>query len=157
MAYAKQLLWATIAVVAGLWPLVGTASAQMTELLMFEAPGCPWCKRWHAEVGPGYPKSDEGKRAPLRVLPLDRASTLGASLVSPVGASPTFVLVHQGKEVGRIVGYPGPDFFWPMLAELVARLDRTPRSDVAPAIDVPPRSAAVRTQIASLRRISVSL
>jgi hypothetical protein len=48
-----------------------------------------------------------------------------------VSFSPTFVLVEQGREIGRITGYPGADFFWGMLAELIQKLDRSgglPRS-----------------------------
>jgi thioredoxin-related protein len=116
------------AYVAMLWAMLAPAGAQTAELLMFESPGCPWCKRWHAEVGPGYPRSEEGKRAPLRIVPLERSSTGGVALASPVGASPTFVLVNQGKEVGRIVGYPGADFFWPMLAELIGKMDKAKHS-----------------------------
>ena len=36
------------------------------ELVMVEEEGCMWCQRWLEEIGPIYPKSSEGKRAPLR-------------------------------------------------------------------------------------------
>ena len=104
--------------------LGGMLSAQAAELVMFEEPGCPWCARWHAEVGPGYPLSEEGKRAPLRVVALARAQAAGVRLAAPVVASPTFVLVDNGREVGRIVGYPGADFFWGLLDQLFKKLDR---------------------------------
>lgn len=91
---------------------------------MFEEPGCPWCKRWHAEVGIAYPKTKEGQRAPLRQLALLQQKQANASLTTPVTVSPTFVLVDRGQEVGRIVGYPGPDFFWGLLGELLEKLDR---------------------------------
>ncbi len=39
---------------------------------------------------------------------------------------PTFVLIDEGKEVGRIEGYPGEDFFWGMLGKL---LEKLPKSD----------------------------
>jgi hypothetical protein len=35
--------------------------------------------------------------------------------------TPTFVLVEDGTEAGRIEGYPGEDFFWPLLAKLIAQ------------------------------------
>ena len=41
----------------------------------------------------------------------------------PVRSSPTFVLVDGGREIGRITGYPGAEFFWPLLGELIAKLD----------------------------------
>ena len=91
------------------WLATATYAA---ELVMFESPGCAWCARWHAEVGPGYAKSDEGRRATLRRHALADAAMSGVALATPVVASPTFVLVDHGREVGRIVGYPGADFFW---------------------------------------------
>lgn len=89
---------------------------------MFEEAGCPWCLRWHQEVGPGYPNSDEGKRAPLRRVDISQAATSGVALAAPVTLTPTFVLTEGGREVGRITGYPGADFFWPMLDKLIDKL-----------------------------------
>jgi hypothetical protein len=105
-----------------LFLLVAAPDARAAELLMFEHPGCPWCARWHAEVGVAYPRTAEGKRAPLRRLDLSQAAGSGARLTAPVAVSPTFVLVDQGREIGRIVGYPGADFFWGLFSELVRRL-----------------------------------
>ena len=93
-----------------------------TELLMFDQAGCPWCLRWRAEVGPGYPKSAEGRRAPLRTIDIGAPRPPGITLASPVRATPTFVLVENGREIGRIVGYPGADFFWSMLDGLMKKL-----------------------------------
>ena len=102
--------------------MVGTVRA--AELHMFESPGCAWCKRWHAEVGPGYPKSSEGLRAPLQLRDVARSSGAGILLAQPITVSPTFVLVENGREIGRIVGYPGAGFFWGLLVQLVAKMDR---------------------------------
>ncbi len=65
IAVLLAVLMTIMSVVAG-----GTTAAVAAELVMFESPGCPWCARWHAEVGPGYGRSDEGKRAPLRIAQL---------------------------------------------------------------------------------------
>lgn len=97
-------------------------AAQGVELLMFEEPGCPWCKRWHAEVGPGYPLSPEGRLAPLRRLDLRSGAPAGIQLSRPVGASPTFVLIENGREIDRITGYPGADFFWGLLDQMLSKL-----------------------------------
>jgi hypothetical protein len=35
----------------------GNAGASAAELLMFDDPACVWCRRWTAEIGPGYPTS----------------------------------------------------------------------------------------------------
>lgn len=99
-------------------------AATGVELLMFEEPGCPWCARWHAEVGPGYPRSPEGQVAPLRRVELRDSPPAGVRLARPVRASPTFVLIENGREVDRITGYPGADFFWGLLAQMIAKLDK---------------------------------
>lgn len=110
--------------------LLSATGIDAAELYMFGEPGCPWCKRWHAEVGPGYARSSEGRRAPLRELDLADASKTGVAFLTPVNFSPTFVLVENDREVGRITGYPGADFFWGMMGELIAKLDgQNPRPE----------------------------
>jgi hypothetical protein len=37
--------------------------------------------------------------------------------------TPLFVLVDQGREIGRIRGYPGEDHFWGLLGVLMKKLD----------------------------------
>jgi hypothetical protein len=110
----------------GLLGLVtGLPAARAAELLLFETPGCPWCKLWDAEVRTAYLHSSEGQRAPLRRLDVSQARMSGVAFRAPVIASPTFVLADDGREVGRITGYAGADFFWGELNELFKRLDET--------------------------------
>jgi len=33
--------------------------------------------------------------------------------------TPTFVLMQDGVEIGRIEGYPGEDFFWGLLNQMI--------------------------------------
>ncbi len=97
-----------------------TVLAGELELLMFEQPGCVYCAAWNAEVAPEYPLTEEGKVAPLRRVQLRDPLPEGVQVVSPPVFTPTFVLVEDGIETGRIEGYPGEDFFWPLLAGLIA-------------------------------------
>ena len=99
-------------------------SASDAELLMFDDTGCPYCRQWHREVGAAYRNSPEGRRAPLRVIQLRGPRPEGITLASPVRATPTFVLVQEGREVGRLTGYGGQDFFWSMLAEQMKKLKK---------------------------------
>jgi hypothetical protein len=89
---------------------------------MFDDPNCVWCRRWTAEIGPGYSRSPEGQQAPLRRIQIRDQSKAGVALARPVNATPTFVLVEDGQEVGRIAGYAGRDFFYPMLDELLRKI-----------------------------------
>jgi len=99
--------------------LSATAAAAM-ELVMFRQAGCPWCAAWDREVGPVYPKTELGRRVPVRFVDLGRARDT-AGLKSPVRFTPTFVLFDGGREIGRIEGYPGQDFFWGLLENLVPK------------------------------------
>ena len=128
----REWLYAIVATTALVLSCRYSAAAMpAAELLMFEEAGCPWCARWHAEVGPGYPKSSEGRIAPLRRLDIRSGVPSGMTLSAPVRATPTFVLVENGREVGRITGYPGADFFWGLLGGLVNKLE--------PVIEAEPR------------------
>jgi hypothetical protein len=124
MIEAKTKEWrAKLRVLLTAFFLIALASgAAAAELLMFETEDCPWCRRWHAEIGPGYPKTEEGRRAPLRRLDIRQQAQAGAELERPVTATPTFVLVAGRREIGRLVGYPGSEFFYSLLGDLLSRL-----------------------------------
>ena len=112
---ARRLLAATLL-------LLGLAApADAAELYMFRRVGCPWCAAWDRAIGPIYPKTDLGRALPLREVDLDRDPKPAVDLAQPVVFTPTFVLVDQGREVGRIEGYPGEDFFWGLLDKLAAK------------------------------------
>ena len=100
--------------------------ASAAELIMFEQANCHWCETWDAQIGPAYPKTKEGRIAPLRKV--DIHSRLPADLagIDPGRYTPTFVLVENGQEVGRIRGYPGEDFFWGLLGEMLQKLPGRP-------------------------------
>ena len=72
------------------------------------------------------------QRAPLRTVDIKGPPPEGVVLDKPVTSAPTFVLVEEGREVGRITGYPGADFFWALLEDLIAKLDPAPASPSAP-------------------------
>ena len=89
------------------------------RLVMVEQPGCNYCLQWHSEIGPIYPKTPEGAAAPLQTVQLRAPLPEGISFVGPAVFTPTFVLVQDGAEVGRIEGYPGEDFFWGLLGMML--------------------------------------
>lgn len=98
------------------------AFAQPTQLVMLEREDCQWCRAWHREIGPGYPRSDEGRQAPLRRV--DLARTWPSDLPRLAAHyTPTFVLLACNREIGRLIGYQGAHFFYPALAQLLAPLE----------------------------------
>lgn len=96
------------------------ATAAERFLVMVEQPGCVYCQRWDAEIGPAYPKTDEGKFAPLIRADLREGPPDGITYARRVLFTPTFILIENGQEKARMEGYPGEDFFWPLLTKLLS-------------------------------------
>ena len=111
---------AALSVAAALGP--GAVRAEL-RLYMFERIGCVYCKEWNAEVGDAYDKTSEGRLAPLIRVDVGDPLPAGLSVVSQPVFTPTFVLASDGQEVGRIEGYPGEDFFWGLLGQMLAATD----------------------------------
>lgn len=99
---------------AGAGPLPGGV-----RLVMVETASCVYCLRWHKEVGPYYAASEVGRRAPLVRRDLGDPSLDG---LRKIVYTPTFVLVRDGEEIDRLVGYPGAQYFWSELDEMLAKL-----------------------------------
>ena len=98
-------------------------SVNAASLVMFDRKGCPWCAKWHAEIGvEAYNAGPEGQIAPLRVL--DVASPLPNDLkgISGIVGTPTFVLVENGREIDRLVGYPGKQVFFGRILLMLDKL-----------------------------------
>ncbi len=115
---------AVISALAFLFALSGAASAEM-RLMMGTEEGCMWCARWQSEIGPIYPKTVEGQRAPLWQVDIHDPLPDGVSINRPFVFTPTFILLEDGKEIGRIEGYPGEDFFWGFLENMMPPIGDT--------------------------------
>jgi thioredoxin-related protein len=99
------------------------ATVRAAELVMFEQAGCVWCETFDREIAPIYPKTTEGQRAPLRRVNIDQSLPPDLSFIVIERITPLFVLVANGREIGRIRGYPGEDHFWGLLGVLIEKLD----------------------------------
>ncbi len=100
---------------------LATLPARATELLMVEQPGCHYCIEWKETIGPIYPKTAEGTFAPLRMIDIRQTKSVDLDLNGPVIFTPTFILLDDGQEIDRLEGYPGEDFFWPLLERMLTR------------------------------------
>lgn len=97
---------------------VGLAMAG-TELLLVEREGCAWCARWNSEIAPIYPKTSEGRTAPLRRYDVNDPLPGDIHLERTPVLTPTFILLVDGNEKGRLEGYAGDEFFWYLLNEIM--------------------------------------
>ena len=84
------------------------------ELIMVEQQGCYYCLEWKDQLGHIYPKTPEGKFAPLKTIDITEVDKI-KGLQSDVIFTPTFVLMENDKELGRLEGYSSEDFFWELL------------------------------------------
>ncbi len=108
----------------GLLVLVSLASPlAAAELVMFSSSACEWCEAWDEEIGPIYPKTAEARAAPLRRVDVHDSMPRDLRDIATVVYTPTFVLVRDGREIGRILGYGGEEHFWGLLGPLLQRLE----------------------------------
>ncbi|WP_425039971.1 hypothetical protein [Primorskyibacter sp. S187A] len=108
-----------------LFAMLSAPVAAEMSLVMVEQNGCVWCERWDEEIAPIYPKTDVGAEAPLSRLDISEANAQPDVFSGRVSFTPTFVLLRDGVEVDRLQGYPGEDFFWPVLEQMVERAARS--------------------------------
>lgn len=97
-------------------------SESQFRLLMVEQAGCVYCRMWEHDLGPIYPKTPEGKIAPLERTDLHKPFPADVTITGgkPV-FTPTFILLQDGVEVGRIEGYASEDFFWGLLGQALEK------------------------------------
>ena len=90
------------------------------ELLMVEQQGCYYCEEWKDQLGHIYPKTPEGKYAPLKTFDITEVDGI-KGLERDVIFTPTFILMEKNKELGRLEGYSSEDFFWELLEVILEK------------------------------------
>lgn len=115
------------AIFAFFFVMLSIAAVRAAELVMFEAPGCEYCELWNEEVGEIYAETDTGRSMPLRRVQIEDSRPSDLRQVKGIRYSPTFVVIDEGREVGRIIGYTGEAFFWGYLEQIAEKL-KTGRS-----------------------------
>ena len=88
-------------------PLLGNL-----QLVVMEAEGCIYCTIFRRDVLPSYEDSERGKDMPVRFVDVNDVAKTGLELSSPIDILPTFVVVKDQREIGRIPGYVGPEDFF---------------------------------------------
>ena len=83
----------------------GPAFAGSLQLLVAHDATCGDFARWQREIGPSYAQTAAGRAAPLLDVAMDGPWPDGLALASRPRATPTFILIDNGREIGRIEGY----------------------------------------------------
>lgn len=115
----RSLLLTLIATTISWAPVDAASTAQ---LIMVEEDGCVFCQRFNREIAPAYPKTAEGKRAPLRRVELTEPWPDDLRNIKPTTITPTFILINNGKEMDRLYGYPGDQYFWFLLGQMLDKI-----------------------------------
>ena len=110
------LMGAAVAVLPG---AVGAAPPAGWRLMMVGSPACHQCRAWHAQIGPGYGASRAGRAAPILHVDVDGPYPDGLALDRRPWITPTFVLLSDGFERGRVEGYVGARRFHPVLEAMM--------------------------------------
>jgi thioredoxin-related protein len=109
--------------IAATFIAVSLSSARAAQLVMFEQRGCSWCQAFDEQIGPIYSKTEDGLRAPLRRVDIDKPLPPDLAFIQEERFTPVFVLIDKGHEIGRIRGYGGREMFWTQLYMLMQKLD----------------------------------
>ena len=91
------------------------------QLVMITSSHCPWCEAFEEDVGESYEHTEEALIYPLRRHDFYEAMSGDLAHLTPATMTPTFIVVRDGLEVGRIIGYPGAELFWWRLSEFTAQ------------------------------------
>ena len=96
-------------------------SGRPLQLLMVSSPYCHFCRAWQAEIGPGFAVSAAGRTAPLFEVDVAGPFPDGLALDRRPRITPSFILLDRGIEIGRVEGYVGQRYFYPVLEEMFDR------------------------------------
>lgn len=114
--------WLAALVILLLTPTAVAAGERRAQLVMFELGTCIYCAVWNDAVGKTYADTFPGSRAPLRRVYLTDPRPDDLKHVAGIRGTPIFVLLDDGREVGRIVGYATPELFWSQLRALLVKM-----------------------------------
>lgn len=95
--------------------------ASAAQLVYVEWKDCGYCKSFNRQMAWAYASSAIGKKVPLRRVDILRRWPADLKQVKPPSYTPVFILVENGREVGRFDGYTSPQVFTRKLKELLQR------------------------------------
>lgn len=93
------------------------------EVLVFEHTDCTYCRVFRRDVLPKYRQAVQPDAAPLRFVDVAKSDTTSLALRTRIDTVPTVVVMRDGREVDRIVGYWGPTNFFRMLSHILAKIE----------------------------------
>ena len=96
-------------------------AAADSQLIMVTSDYCPSCQAWELDVGKVYDKSPYATTLPLTRAEIGGKMPGGVTFQKPVVGTPTFLIIHNGQEIGRQNGYIDAEMFWWWLSDYTAK------------------------------------
>lgn len=90
------------------------------ELVLVTSDHCPFCKAWERDVGKIYGSTPYARQARLRRVDIAEVDSALPELSADVFGTPTFLILENNMEVGRIEGYQSSDLFFWALSEYIS-------------------------------------
>ena len=90
---------------------VAKVTISRTEIIVYEDPSSRICQVFRRVIVPGYMASGRGAKVPMRFIDITTMTSDTPGLTRPIDTVPTAVVMQDGRELGRIVGYWGPEAF----------------------------------------------
>lgn len=91
------------------------------EMIVIEAKNCIYCKLFRRDVLPGFRSSKHADEVSIRFLDINELEDKSLQLQHEVQIVPTFVVVSDNREIGRIPGYIGPTDFYYAIGRVIER------------------------------------
>lgn len=91
------------------------------EMVVLEVPGCIYCNVFRQRLLPTYKASKQSKQLPIRFVDVNDPAVAEIGLKQPIGIVPTFVILENNQEIGRIPGYMGRRDFFRAIDYIVSR------------------------------------
>ena len=88
-------------------------------MLMITDKNCLYCIIWEKQIGKIYPKTDIAKKFPLKRIEVKNFINYKKYDLKKTNITPTFILIKNTKEEGRIEGYTNPEMFWWQVDEIM--------------------------------------
>lgn len=94
-------------------------AAAALELVVVETQACGLCRLFRDTVVPAYKLSPRAQDTTLRFVDINQFNPRDLDLQEPIEIVPTVVLMREGRELGRITGYTGPELFMRAVVQLL--------------------------------------
>jgi len=98
--------------------------ANAAQLINLEKDGCSWCERWHQVIGLIPDNTPESKYTPLRRVDVHEGLPNDLSFAVKGGYTPTFILIDDDRETGRIRDYSGEESSCGLLVKMIQKRRR---------------------------------